>query len=172
MLEFNESEHPRDDDGKFTDSDFFAEENNSKGIFSPKSKNKSKAEFFGKEYTGVKGSAAVDKLLQEKQGYVKNAFSRKEIGGIDLVWGDDSGGLAHVIKRRDKFKSEQMGNISGVDMVKKIPEIIDKGEFSVDSDDRPRFEYAGFRVAVRPTYDGEKLNWIVSAMEIKNPKAN
>lgn len=129
-------------------------------------KSKTQEEFYGEEFTGVKGSAAIEKLLQEKRGHVKNAFERPEIGGIDLVWGDEHGGLEHTIIKRDLLLNRGTGHISGLDMVHKIPEIIEKGEFNVDDRDRPGFNYDGCRVAVRPSYDGQKLNWIVSAMEL------
>lgn len=128
-------------------------------------KSKSKEEFFGKEYKGVKGQAAIDKLLEEKNGHVKAAFHRKEVGDIDLAWGDESGGLGHTIKRRDEMKAKKKGTISGLEMVNKIPEIIDNGDFDIDSLNRPGFVFDGCRVAIRPAFDGEKLNWIVSAME-------
>ena len=51
-------------------------------------------------------------------------------------------------------------------MVKKIPDIIENGEFDIDSLDRPGFIYDNCRVSIRFAYDGEKLNWLVSAMEI------
>lgn len=50
----------------------------------------------GKEFTGVKGQKAVEKLLQEKQGHVKGAFTRQDIGDIDLVWGNEKQGLCHA----------------------------------------------------------------------------
>jgi len=34
---------------------------------------------------------------------------------------------------------------------------------------RPCFEFEGFRVSIKPTFDGNKLNWIISAMEIEKP---
>jgi hypothetical protein len=54
----------------------------------------------GLEYTGFKGEAAIDKLIELKQGHIKEAFYNPEIGGIDLFWGDDKSGLNHIIKRR------------------------------------------------------------------------
>lgn len=188
-MAFDETKHPRDRYGKFTDkptaeqktrdavrkfSDTPQEdlaalgvgEKKRQDIPSPKGRNKSESEFFGEEFKGVKGVAAVEKLLQEKRGHVKDAFTRPEIGGIDLVWGDKNGGLLHVIQKRDKLLARGTGTISGLDMAKKIPEIIENGDFVIDEQERPGFNYGGCRVAVRPTYDGKKLNWIVSAMEI------
>ena len=114
----------------------------------------------------MKGIAAIEKLLSEQNGHVKAAFYRKEVGAIDLVWGDENGGLLHVIKRRDKKKADGIGNISGVEMVKKIPDIVEKGVFSMDEQDRMKIEKDGFRVGVAPKYFDEKVNWIVTAMEI------
>ena len=171
---WKEEEHPRDEGGRFTNGGAreFRQNTSHKEILNRTTnepeKGKSKDEFFGVEYTGVKGRVAVEKLLQEEQGHVKAAFYRKEVGDIDLVWGDENGGLAHVIKRRDEMKEKGVGAISGLEMAKKIPDIVEKGEFDIDSLGRPGFIYDGCRASIRFAYDGEKLNWIVSAMEIFN----
>lgn len=215
-MEWKERDHPRGNDGKFTDSNGTYRQNTSyqeingaeseshpdsnaedlsallgeefkgvkgqaavdklmkeklaipvrKDMPSAKGKNKSETDFFGEEFRNVKGKAAVEKLLQERHGHVKNAFERLEIGSIDLVWGDKSGGLVHAIWKRDKLLSEGKGTITGLDMVKKIPEIIDNGEFSINESGKPQFEHDGYIVIVKPTFDGKKLNWVVSAMEI------
>ncbi len=170
---WKEEDHHRDNIGRFTKGGAKEYRQNTpyEEITKEKQdirKGKSKDEFFGVEYTGFKAREAVDKLLQEKQGHVKAAFYRKEVGDIDLVWGDENGGLAHVIKRRDEMKAKGTGTISGLEMVKKIPDIIENGEFDIDKHDRIGLIFQSYRVAIRPTYDGLRLNWIVSAMEIKN----
>ncbi|AWW06118.1 MAG: crystallin beta/gamma motif-containing protein [Caudoviricetes sp.] len=129
-------------------------------------KGKNKDEFFGEEFEGYKGSQAIEKLLKEKRGHIKNAFERPEIGGIDLVWGDDNGGLLHTIQKRDRLLAEGKGNISGLDMVKKIPEIIENGKVDDDKKGRINIDYDGYRVGIMPTFFKEKLNWIVTAMEL------
>ena len=91
-------------------------------------------ELLGKEYTGVKGRAAIDKLLKEKQGYVKAAFHRDDIGDIDLLWGNDSLGLQHIIKQREK----QGINITS--FLDDITDVIEKGQFYQKSD-RGNFEF-------------------------------
>jgi len=40
--------------------------------------------------------------LFEKQGHIKFAFYRSEVDYITLVWGDNNGGLQHLIIRRDE----------------------------------------------------------------------
>lgn len=126
----------------------------------------SKEEFFGEEFTGVDGKEAIEKLLKEKRGHVKNAFERQEIGGIDLVWGDKNGGLLHTIIQRDKKLASGKGNISGLDMVRKIPEIIQNGIVDSDENGRINIDYGKYRVGILPTIFEEKLNWIVTAMEL------
>lgn len=167
---FNEKEHPRAKDGTFTDKEnleqIYDTVHNNNAPKKQKKEPKTKDEFFGVEYKGFKGKDAIDKLLKEKQGHVKGAFHRKEVGDIDLPWGDENGGIEHVIKRRDAMLAKGAGNISGIEMVKKIPDIIVNGDFNIDSLGRPGFIFNNCRVAIRPTYDGIKLNWVVSAMEI------
>ena len=141
-------------------------ENSAIKKMTPASKaSKSKSEFYGIEFTGVKGAEAIEKLLKEKCGHVKNAFERPEIGGIDLVWGDDSGGLKHTILRRDEQLKQGTGRTSGIDITKKIPEIIEKGKFSLGAGDRPNFTYNDYLVVIKPAFDGERVNWVVTAME-------
>ena len=46
------------------------------------------------------GAGAVKKLMAQKQGQVAGAFYREELGDIDLVWGDGTKGLRHILERR------------------------------------------------------------------------
>lgn len=187
---WNESAHPRDKDGKFSDKSAselkselmrelpekekfvkalrqYSDESNKDMRAKPlsKGKNKSQEEFFGEEFKSVKGVSAIEKLLQERRGHVKNAFERSEIGGIDLVWGDENGGLLHTIQKRDKLLDKGKGTISGIDIVYKIPEIIEKGKFFQDEKGRLNIDYEGYRVGIMPTFYQDKINWIVTAME-------
>lgn len=131
----------------------------------PSKKRKSQEEFFGEEFSGVKGAEAVEKLLSEKRGHVKGAFSRPELGSVDLVWGDERGGLLHSMQKRDKLLKEGVGTISGEDMARKIPEIMDNGTFDIDDEGRMGVDFDNYHVAIRPTYYEKKVNWIVTAME-------
>lgn len=69
-------------------------------------------------------------------------------------------------QQRDKKLAKVEGTISGRDMVMKIPEIIAKGV--VDNDDKGRIniDYQRYRVGILPTIYDDKLNWIVTAMEL------
>lgn len=59
-------------------------------------------DFAGKEFTGYKDQKAVNKLLKEKQGYVKNAIKSKKNGIFSIIWGNAEGGLYHALKGRSK----------------------------------------------------------------------
>ncbi len=132
---------------------------------SQRAQEKRKQEFWGEDLGPLKGNNAIDKLLLEKHGHIKNAFYRKEIGGIDLVWGDDNSGLQHIIRKRDKLFYEGKGTIKGVDMARLIPELIEKGVFSVDEKGRKGFENEKYRVCVREGYFDINVNWIVTSLE-------
>lgn len=167
---FDESKHPRDEEGKFTDGTEETgkeyRQNTDYNKIASEEKSKCTNSFWGEEFTGVKGSEAIEKLLNEKRGYIKNAFERAEVGSIDLVWGDKNGGLCHVIYKRDKLLEKGIGNISGIEMARIIPKIIENGKFSQDNKGRINIDYSGYRVGIMPTYFDKKVNWVVTAMEI------
>ncbi len=122
----------------------------------------------GEEFKGVKGQDAVNKLLEEKRGYVKGAFHREDIGDIDLIWGSDSVGLKHIIQRRE----EQGINVEK--FLSNLAEVVEKGEFR-KKNDRGNFEfwYNGKMAIIAPEYHGNKLTFLLTAYKRseKNYKA-
>lgn len=132
---------------------------------SPKGKNKSHDEFFGEEFKGVKGQAAVEKLLKEKRGHVKGAFHRDDIGEIDLLWGDDNVGLKHIIKQREKQ------GIDSNEFVRNLSTVIEKGDFYQKSD-RGNFEilYNGKMAIIAPEYHGNKVTFLLTAYKTRYKK--
>ena len=133
----------------------------------------SKEDFYGKEIQLKEGENAIEIMLTHKEGHIKNAFYRKEMGYIDLVWGRDGkhgAGLAHLIERRDEMYKTGQGTITGVNMARKIPEIVNNGTFVEDDKGRFNFEYDGYRVGVRPSFDGVKVN--ATAVVVETLEAN
>ena len=63
-------------------------DNASKDHVSKEENEANKRRIFGKEFTGVKETEAVKKLIEEKQGFVQSAYSRADIGDIDVVYGE------------------------------------------------------------------------------------
>ena len=121
--------------------------------------------FFGEEFKGYKGADAIEKLLKEKKGHIKNAFYHKEFGYITLVWGNENCGLKHAIKRRDEDKVNGINDISGLEMARKIPDIIKYGEKVKDKQGRDNIEFDIYRVGIKKQYNDDKITWVVSAME-------
>ena len=75
----------------------------------------------GNEYIGFKGKDAIDKLMLEKQGHIKGAFFRDDIGKIDMFWGDESAGLCHIINQR------RMRGVNPQKLLQEIPVVIERG---------------------------------------------
>lgn len=133
---FAEEKHPRDESGKFTDKNGSYRQNTSyedimtddrKRLYSELAYDLSQVKdikaLLGKEYTGYKGQAAIDKLLEEKQGHIKAAFHRDDIGDIDLIWGNEDLGLQHIVKRRN----EQ--GINTDEFLRGLADTIENGQF-------------------------------------------
>ncbi len=100
-------------------------------------------ELCGPAYTGVSGQAAIDKLMAEKKGWVPEAFYRKGIGDIALIYGDKRMGLVHLIAHRQNDKQPVRK------MLMAIPDIIKYGEKSIYQD-RIRLEYKDKVVVIDP----------------------
>ena len=172
---FDESKHPRSEDGRFTDgngegkrypqntsyadilSDDIREGNNDN--------QPSLEEILGQEYKGYKGQAAIDKLLREKQGHIRAAFHRDDIGDIDLLWGNDYLGLQHIILHR-----EEQG-INATEFLKDLAEVIDKGIFK-KKNSKGNFEFIHDRkmVIIAPEYNGNKITYVLTAYKTKAQK--
>lgn len=117
---------------------------------------------YGKEFKGYKGQDAIDKLLMEKQGHIKGAFNREDLGSIDLVWGNENIGLRHILKRR----SEQ--RIDTDDFLKNLAEVVEKGTIRCKNS-RGNFEilYNKRIVVVAPEYHEQKIKFIITAYKTR-----
>lgn len=151
-----------------TEEGLSAEETKQKILSEQEPDDNSLDELLGYEYIGFKGQAAVDKLMHERQGHVKGAFHRDDIGDIDLLWGNDYLGLQHIIKRR-----EEQG-IDSKDFVQNLAEVVEKGSFK-KKNDRGNFEfwYNGKLAVIAPEYHGNKITYVLTAYKQskKNYKA-
>lgn len=120
------------------------------------------SELLGEEFKGVKGQQAVDKLMKEKRGHVKGAFRREDLGDIDLLWGDDTYGLQHIIKRR-----EEQG-INAKEFVQDLAEVVEKGKYR-KRNAKGNFEllHNGKMAVVAPELHGNKLTFLVTAFKTR-----
>ena len=75
---------------------------------------------FGNIYNQFKGKVkeAFDFLMKHKGGDLLGVFHRKDVGDIDLVWGNHGGGLAHIIRRH----IIEQNDFKNVDEIQKVIE--------------------------------------------------
>nr|DAJ72152.1 MAG TPA: portal [Caudoviricetes sp.] len=158
--EWDENKHPRKDNGQFGSGSGEKESTSKK-------EQKTLKEFLGKEYTGVKGQEAVEKLLQEKQGHVKGAFTRQDIGDIDLAWGDEEQGLCHLIKSRN-----EKNPYPAKEVLTELADTVENGELQRSK--RGNFEiwHKGIMAIVRPEYYGEDIRFVLTGFKQKKPNKN
>ncbi len=147
-----------------------------KGIKKPKLETQ-----WGPNYSEFKGDGlgAINKLLETKKGFVAGAFYKEGLGDIDLVWGtpktkDSNGyGLAHILERRisnemKKGLSETEAKKYALNIVKSIPEVLEKGTKGTDDLGRVFVDYGNKRVGLNNEWKKEKLenHWVISSYEL------
>ncbi|WQS53742.1 DUF3519 domain-containing protein [Helicobacter pylori] len=137
---------------------------------------------WGPNYSEFKndGLGAINKLLETKKGFVAGAFYKEGLGDIDLVWGtpktkDSNGyGLAHILERRifnemKKGLNEAEAKEYALNIVKSIPEVLEKGTKGTDSLGRVFVDdYDNKRVGLNNEWKKEKLenHWVISSYEL------
>lgn len=115
---------------------------------------------FGNIYQWTTGKAkeAADFLRRMQSGYLKGVFHRNDIGDIDLVWGNDKGGLKHIIQKHivehDDFDSVE-------EAMQIIDDVLANGE-PIPQGSNLSFDYNGYRVSVAKSEDG---NWVLTAFD-------
>ncbi|WP_241894185.1 hypothetical protein [Helicobacter pylori] len=125
---------------------------------------------FGKNYPefALKPKEALEKLLQERNGQVAGAAYRDDLGGIDFVWGTPKTkesvgyGLAHVLERREQQAladglSEAEAKEYALNIVKSIPEVLEKGTKGTDHLGRVFVDYGNKRVGLNNTWNNKDL---------------
>ncbi|ECP8831995.1 hypothetical protein FU533_09105, partial [Campylobacter jejuni] len=124
---------------------------------------------FGENYTEYyhDGKGALQKLLIEKQGQVAGAFHRKDLGDIDLVWGDGNFGLSHIVNRREEdFIKQGLNKIEAknkaLNFIKEIENIINNGNVK-KGNNRAFIDVKNSRVMVALDYKGKDKKWIITA---------
>ncbi|MFP6034355.1 DUF3519 domain-containing protein, partial [Helicobacter pylori] len=136
---------------------------------------------WGHNYSEFKndGLGAINKLLETKKGFVAGAFYKEGLGDIDLVWGtpktkdSDGYGLAHILERRisnemKKGLSETEAKKYALNIVKSIPEVLEKGTKGTDDLGRVFVDYGNKRVGLNNQWKKEKLenHWVISSYEL------
>ncbi|WP_258058456.1 putative barnase/colicin E5 family endoribonuclease [Campylobacter hyointestinalis] len=126
------------------------------------------------------GANAIKKLLTEKQGQVAGAFERKELGDIDLVWGeaktangDIKGyGLSKIEAKHLNDFASFYGDTPQEKLINGISEIISNGKIKIDKNGRATITYETkdnkiYKVGLKQNWKGEPTTnkWIITAYD-------
>ena len=119
---------------------------------------------FGNIYNQFKGKVkeAFNFLMRHKSGDLLGVFHRDDVGDIDLVWGDEKMGLAHIL---GKHVGEGKDFETPDDAIAMIENVINSGRIFQDNQNRYTLMLDGVGVGIRKSFDGEKKNWIVAAVD-------
>lgn len=118
---------------------------------------------FGDIYDQFKGKAqeAIAFLSEKQGGEAIGALHHKDVGDIDLVWGNegtghsDGFGLAKLVKYHPEVLNDLQGLIDDMHVVSR-----NANRINLESDTH--------KAAVRLEWDGEKKNWLLTAFEKEN----
>ena len=111
-----------------------------------------------------KPAEAIEKLLEQKQGFVPKATKKRGIGDIDFVWGDSGKGLRHVIERRNAE------GIDGQQFVKELPDFLKNSKVYKKKEHIDR-KYIGDNhkeASIKADYNKKPRNWLVSSYNLKD----
>ena len=124
---------------------------------------------FGNIYNQFKGKVkeAFDFLMKHKGGDLLGVFHRKDVGDIDLVWGDENGGLAHILHKH-VGEGKSFTNVD--EAMSHIQNIIETGKNDFEDGDKIVFRKGSELVTVRKNFreGGKKIadkNWVLTAYD-------
>lgn len=126
--------------------------------------------FFGNIYDQFKGKVkeAFDFLVNNKEGDLLGVFHRDGIGSIDLVWGNDNGGLKHIIKRHIEEQND-FYDVSEIQSA--IDDAISNGDIARENEDKIVLQTDRYKVSINKQYRDEngnvieRKNWVVTAFD-------
>ena len=124
---------------------------------------------FGNIYNQFEGKVkeAFDFLMKHKGGDLLGVFHRKDVGDIDLVWGDENGGLAHILNKH-VGEGKSFANVD--EAMSHIQNIIETGKNDFEDGDKIVFRKGSELVTVRKNFreGGKKIadkNWVLTAYD-------
>ena len=106
---------------------------------------------FGNTYNQFNGKVkeAFDFLMKHKGGDLLGVFHRKDVGDIDLVWGDENGGLAHILHKH-VGEGKSFANVD--EAMSHIQNIIETGKNDFEDGDKIVFRKGSELVTVRKNF--------------------
>jgi hypothetical protein len=110
------------------------------------------------------GNLAVRQVIAT-QGDVIDALWREDTGSIDLRWGDDKKGIAHILKRRDEDRQLHGTGFTGMEMVNMLPEIIVHGT-AAESAGKITVKHDGYTAILARKWDQREVaRWVLTAFD-------
>ena len=130
--------------------------------------------FFGNVYNQFKGNVmhAVKFLAKHESGDLLGVFHRKDVGDIDMVWGDEGGGLCHILNKH--INDKDFPTVK--ELVSRIEDIVNNGVVDFSDGDKIVLKKDGYVVTIRRNIidKGKKIadkNWVLTAYN-KDAPAN
>lgn len=129
---------------------------------------------FGPIYSQFQGKPkmAIKHLMKVKKGECTKALYRKDIGYIDIVWGENDPktnkgfGLKHIVEKHGESIKALGFNIEDF-----IPIVVQYGNLSsTKSNEEYLLESNMFRVVVEKMAFGGKKLWILTAFDLSKTK--
>lgn len=123
---------------------------------------------FGRVYNQFKGKVlqAVKFLVNHESGDLLGVFHRNDVGDIDMVWGNEGGGLCHILNKH--INDKDFPTVK--DLVSRIEDIINKGEVDERHSNADKLVLVkdGYLVTIRRNVreKGIKIadkNWVLTA---------
>lgn len=106
-------------------------------------------------------------MIKNQKGIIKRAFYRKDIGHIDLIWGDGSKGLSHILKRRGKDEKQDID-----EFISDLTDVIEKGIKSTELNEKGRWEISknGKTAVIEPIETNGVRTFLLSAFSNRRAK--
>lgn len=103
--------------------------------------------FFGNVYNQFKGNVmhAVKFLAKHESGDLLGVFHRKDVGDIDMVWGDEGGGLCHILNKH--INDKDFPTVK--ELVSRIEDIVNNGVVDFSDGDKIVLKKDGYVVTIR-----------------------
>lgn len=131
---------------------------------------------FGTIYDQFKGKPklAIKHLLKVKQGECPGALYRKDIGFIDIVWGENDPktnkgyGLKHIVEKHGDTIKQLGFNVEDF-----IPIVVQYGELNLKKSETAKrvYESNSFRFVIAIDFKNRK-QWLLTAFDIKKAPKN
>lgn len=105
-----------------------------------------------------KPQEAFDHLMQQKDGYVPEALSHPEIGGVDVIWGKDTG---------SKATSYGLAKLAAYhpEMLHVLPELFSSFKLTKQNDNTAHLKLGPYTAIVRKNWLGNEQHWLLTAFE-------